>query len=153
MYQYRVTKYNPAFRDEKGLYTRDEWTFFAQVGKLVSIEEYLQVEMAYIKSALTFLREADVILLQIRGLENSKKPPLSLTEGEQLNLHELELTFKRVLREEIWCRFEGKEAFVHFGWDYYMYIGVSSNCPKACEFAKSLGLFVEEFRSPYAEFC
>jgi hypothetical protein len=39
--------------------------------------------------------------------------------------------------------------FVHFGWDYYMYIGSSVNCPSLIKIAKDNGLFVEEVRSPY----
>jgi hypothetical protein len=149
MYQYRVTKYNPVFRDEKGRYTREEWTSFGEVGEIVSVQEYIRVEAAYIEVALDFLREADVVELQIRGLENSKKLPILLVEGKQLSLKELASTFRKVLRNEIWCRFEGESTFIHFGWDYYMYVGVSKDCSEARSFAEKLGLFVEEFQSPY----
>ncbi|MGL5875913.1 MAG: hypothetical protein ACRC2R_26735 [Xenococcaceae cyanobacterium] len=149
MYQYRVTKYNPVFRDEKGRYTHQEWTSFGEVGEIVPVKEYIRVEAAYIEAALDFLREAAVVELQIRGLENSKKLPTLLVEGKQLSLKELASTFRKVLRNEIWCRFEGESTFVHFGWDYYMYVGVSKDCPKARACAEKLGLFVEEFQSPY----
>jgi hypothetical protein len=149
MYQYRVTKYNPIFRDEKGRYTREEWTSFGEVGEIVPVEEYIRVEAAYIEAALDFLREADVVELQICGLENSKKLTTLLVEGKQLSLKELAPTFRKVLRNEIWCRFESESTFVHFGWDYYMYVGVSKDCPEARVFAEKLGLFVEEFQSPY----
>jgi hypothetical protein len=151
MYQYRITKYNPVFRDEKGRYTSEEWTSFGDVGEIVSVKEYVRVETAYIGTALAFLREAGVVELQIRGLENSKKLPILLVEGKQLSLQELESTLRNVLRDEIWCRFEGKSAFVHFGWDYYMYVGVSKDCPEAYAFAEKSGLFVEDFQSPYTE--
>jgi hypothetical protein len=78
MYQYRVTKYNPVFRDENGRYTSEEWTSFGDVGEIVSVKEYVRVETAYIEAALAFLREAGVVELQIRGLENSKKLPILL---------------------------------------------------------------------------
>ena len=55
----------------------------------------------------------------------------------------------QVLREELWCRLEGDRGFVHFGFDYYMYVGVASACPEAQRLAAQLGLFVEEMRSPY----
>ena len=149
MYQYRITKYNPIFRDEKGRYAPKEWTSFDDIEKVVSFEEYLRVEMAYIEVAQYFLREANIAELQIRGLENSKKLSVEISEGKQLPFREMEPIFRKVLREEIWCRFEGKSAFVHFGWDYYMYVGVSCYCPESVALAEKLGLFVEEFESPY----
>jgi hypothetical protein len=55
----------------------------------------------------------------------------------------------RVLREDLWCRLDGEGAFVHFGWDYDMYVGVASACPEAQRLATKVGLFVEEMRSRY----
>jgi hypothetical protein len=55
----------------------------------------------------------------------------------------------QVLREEFWCRLEGVEGFIHIGWDYYMYVGVPIPCPAAQMRAAALGLYVEEFASPY----
>jgi hypothetical protein len=46
---------------------------------------------------------------------------------------------------------EGGEGFIHFGWDYYMYIGVPHPCPTARVRAADLGLYIEEFASPYVE--
>jgi hypothetical protein len=58
---------------------------------------------------------------------------------------------RRILREEFRCRLEGGEGFIHFGWDYYMYIGVPHPCPTARVRAADLGLYIEEFASPYVE--
>jgi hypothetical protein len=58
---------------------------------------------------------------------------------------------RSLLREEYWCRLESETAFVHVGWDYYMYISVLKSCPLAESIAQNRGLFVEQFRSPYAE--
>ncbi len=35
-FMWRVTKYNPTFRDENGTYIKDEWTSFSDIGKKVS---------------------------------------------------------------------------------------------------------------------
>ena len=40
-------------------------------------------------------------------------------------------------------------AYVHFGYDYYMYIGLSVKCTDALAAVQQRGLFVEPFRSPY----
>jgi hypothetical protein len=72
-------------------------------------------------------------------------------EGSSLGLAEVGEVVRRVLREEFWCRLEGAGAFVHVGWDYYMYVGAPRPCPGAEALARQLGLFVEPFRSPYSE--
>lgn len=54
-----------------------------------------------------------------------------------------------ILREKYWAKLETKNAFIHFGWDYYMYIGVPGAPKQASAYAATNGLFVEEFESPY----
>lgn len=49
MMNYRISKYNPKYRDEHGIYTRDEWTSISDVGEYfngyeVTMEEYLDTE-------------------------------------------------------------------------------------------------------------
>ena len=156
MYEYRVTKYNPAFRTPEGTYTREEWISVRDVGGLfagivLTREDYERVESAYVASALSFLREAGLSSLTVRGLENHQKQPLTFGEGSTLPLEQVGDAIRLVLREEYWCRFEGADGFVHIGWDYYMYVGVPHPCPTARAEAAKLGLHVEEFRSPYSE--
>jgi hypothetical protein len=55
------------------------------------------------------------------------------------------------LREEFWCRLETEDRFLHFGYDYYMYVGVKTTCSASITFAREVGLFVEQFDSPYLE--
>ena len=62
-FQWRVTKYDPAFRDSNGSFSRDEWTAISDVGRIYegvtfSREMYLAVESAYVESALRFVKEA-----------------------------------------------------------------------------------------------
>jgi hypothetical protein len=56
-----------------------------------------------------------------------------------------------MLRGDFWCRLESAGAFVHVGYDYYVYVGVPVESPEAAALARQLGLFVEPFRSPYSE--
>jgi hypothetical protein len=156
MFQYRVTKYDPAFRIGDGRYTRDDWTMFSQVGHerggaLLTVEEYERVEQAYLDSALSFLRESGVSSMIAQGVENAKGASSAPTEGASMDLQALEGIMRGILRAEFWCRLEAPRAFVHFGWDYYMYVGVEGPCGLACELARSRGLFVEPFGSPYRE--
>ena len=67
-----------------------------------------------------------------------------------MGLKQLGSVIQLVLREEIWCRLECPTGFLHFGWDYYMYVGVPHLCPESLELAKRMGLFVDELKSPYS---
>lgn len=156
MHEYRVTKYNPAFRDPGGAYTGDEWTSVKDVGRsfadgVLTREEYERVENAYVGAALAFLDEAGLTSLRVEGLENTRGERLLFRNDSILPLTHVGDVIRRVLREEFWCRLEGVDGFVHFGWDYYMYIGVPHPCPKARERTVELGLYVEESDSPYID--
>ena len=41
--------------------------------------------------------------------------------------------------------------FVHFGYDYYMYIGSNKRFKGIINTIANTGLFIEEFESPYDE--
>lgn len=110
---------------------------------------YKAVEDAYAASAIRFLRDALVETLTVCGLENARKFSPAPAEGDTLQHGELAGAIRQVLREDFWCRFQAANAFVHVGWDFYMYIGVPEPCTGAREAAQQLGLFVEPFASPY----
>jgi hypothetical protein len=156
MNEYRVTKYNPAFRDELGHYTRPEWIMFKDIGEtysgvLFTLEEYERVEEAYIQAALSFLRESGLSSIRVAGIENRSNQPLDFDNDSVLPLDRIGEIIRRTLREEIYCRLEGSDCFVHFSWDYYMYVGVPHRCPRSQALAAELGLFVEELASPVRE--
>jgi len=152
MFEYRVTKYDPAVRLRGGTY--DEWTSFSDVGAtfngtVLTQAIYEKVEAAYISVAKVFLQEANVCSLAVRGLEYRKKGKPPYAEGGCIRVIDIEAIMTKVFREELWCRLESDRGFIHLGWDYYMYIGVASACPESQELATKVGLFVEEMRSPY----
>jgi len=159
-YKYRITKYNPQNRDKNGHYLVNEWTSFSHIGQAfdsitLSEEEYYRFEDAYISSAVSFLQEAGIDALRITQLENSQayqEARLDIRRDKTYTLTEAETLFRLVLREKIWCKFEWQDkAYVHFGWDYYMYLGVPCNCLESIRHAGQKGLFVEPFDSPYLE--
>ena len=89
--------------------------------------------------------------MRVAELENPRMQPLDFQNDSVLPLDSIGEFIRRILRQEFWCRLEGSEGFIHFGWDYYMYIGVPHPCPTARARAAELGLYVEEFASPYVE--
>lgn len=156
MVEYRVTKYDPVFRDARGSYVADEWTSVKDIGRefagvLLTNDEFSRVEQTYIDSALAFLREGGLDSLTVVGLENHKNLDLEFGDGSFVPIDEVGYFIRQVLSERFWCKLEGRGGFVHFGWDYYMYIGVPHRCPNAERLAQELGLYPELFASPYNE--
>lgn len=149
MIEYRITKYDPAKRNEQGRYLDvEEWTEFCDVGKIVTLEEYEQVEAPYIKTAIEFLSSTSITKLNIVDFEDYQNRNVR-RENESIGVGELENELRSLLRGDFWCKLESELGYVHVGYDFYMYVGVSSLKPGMIEQAKSRGLFVEEFTSPY----
>jgi hypothetical protein len=156
MIEYRITKYDPALRDARGAYIPDEWTSVTDIGRafggvVLNADECRTVEDAYVNSATAFLREGGLNSLTVEGLENHKGLEIEIGEGSVFALERIGDLIRKILREEIWCRLECPEGFAHFGWDYFMYIGVPQRCPEAEHLAEWLGLYAEDFASPYKE--
>jgi hypothetical protein len=170
MFSYRITKYNPAYRNSLGSYLKDDWTAISDIGKIYknqkfTIDEYLKVEDRYIEVILLFMIFLNLKSLYITYLEknntilDNKNIPYSssmlelyekISVGKQINIKEVSDIARLVLRELLWCKLENKNMFVHFGDDYYMYIGTSKEISESLKKKiESLNLFVEQFSSPY----
>lgn len=165
MKSYRVTKYNPEFRDASGRHASDDWTSISDVGGLVqgrrlSMERYRLVEDAYVAAIARFMDAADLHALTLTDLEyhgdGEGLPEPAQSEsaewvrtlplvGQVISLTEIEKIARLALREVIWCKMRGAGFFVHFGRDYYMYIGLAAPPPPVAP-----PLFVEVYESPYA---
>ena len=169
MNEYRVTKYNPAFRNDYDHYTgagwnptvriddgppftKVEWTMFKEIGGTFSgvvftREDYDRVEDGYVQAAVTFLSESGESSMRVAGIEKRGRP-VDFDNGSVLQLARIGEIIRPTLREEIYCRLEGNDSFIHFDWDFYMYVGVPHPCPGAEARAAELGLYVEECASP-----
>ena len=154
--QFRVTKYDPRFRDPSGAYVREDWTAVSDIGRsfrgvTLTREEYERVETAYVSTAVAMLAETGVGRLTVTGLEHHDNAAGPVDEKSVIPLSRVAEVARSVLREQYWCRLESPEAFLHFGCDYYMYVGVPEVPSQALAEAVERGLFVEEFESPYLE--
>jgi hypothetical protein len=171
---YRITKYNPKFRDKHDRYQVDDWTAAADIGKqfangVLSLDEYLQTEGAYVESLLQVWELAGRPEMTVTGFEANelrlspahlgKTPQLREILKEDLPAEdqvlrdgaEIERVIRLVLREFIWCKLESNSDFyAHFGWDYYMYSGGVELDDTTRQSIGQRGLFVEVgIASPY----
>lgn len=153
MHTFRITKYDPLRRDADGAYRHPDWTSISDIGKefngkLLTEDEYARVESSYVEAAKSFLSEAETGGLWVKDLEQRE---FNMDFPEIVNWMDIGPIVRAMLREQIWCRLEGRNCYIHVGYDYYMYVGVPHACTISQSQASQSGLFVEEFISPYAE--
>jgi hypothetical protein len=156
-HQYRITKYNPALRDANGAFKGDDWMACSDVGRafggvVLTQAEYQRIEDAYAFAVDSLLRAAKVDSLQLRGLENrgNSNLPSFVKLGADLDIAQCAEFARIPLREQAWGMLMAPgRAYVHFGYDYYMYVGLPVLCVQAVAAVRQRGLFVEPFRSPY----
>ncbi len=160
MYSWRVTKYDPVNRDTDGRYLDDqEWICYSEVGKKVSLEEYQETEQMYVNAIRSFMDEMGLEQAYVIALEqwkdevqkqNASEMLSRIWIGKRIPLEEIQQLASLTLRNAIWCKIAFKrQFFVHFGYDFYMYIGAGRECTKAIDEVTKSGLFVEECASPY----
>jgi hypothetical protein len=168
MIELRITKYNPAFRGPNGVYLRNEWISASDIGSrdddgLVTYERYMRTENAYVEAAILFLKAYGVQTMTIESLEEGgalENPLGHKTENEswlkkvspgfQYSYDRIEQLIRLSLREACWVKLKGeKNSYIHFGHDYYMYIGIDVDKGVKKEISFPSTLFVEDCTSPY----
>lgn len=159
---HRITKYDPADRDEHGSY----------IGTEDPTSDHGPVESAYLQAIAAFAEDTDIDHLAIRepgitglahfgleppidghGLAGLFPPDLSgFHDGAEVPLS-LGLELVRVMLREngAWCRLEVEDRFVvQVGWDQYVYVRSDKSCERAIARTRALGLFPEQLdASPY----
>ncbi|CAM2010236.1 hypothetical protein [Acanthopleuribacter pedis] len=167
MAQFRVTKYNPRYRDASGAYRPDEWTSISEIGRnfdgvVFTGTDYVRAEKQYVAVADRFLSLLRVETLTVVGLEARLGGSIadlvsvgrrflaltSIEEGARLRKQEALVCMRYILRELLWCKLVGDDGvFFHFGYDYYMYLGCDADVSK--DQLEMPGMFIEPFQSPY----
>ena len=150
-YWWRVTRYDPACRDERGGYVGETWTSISDVGKSfdgeqLTRDEYERVESAYVEAALAFAEDSGVEEIEPRRFE----PDGRLVKGAAVGLREVPALIRAMLREEpdSPARLETPhdDFAIHVGFDLYMYIGSQHSCEHAVE--RAAGLLPDVERIP-----
>ncbi|MEV6019459.1 MULTISPECIES: S1 RNA-binding domain-containing protein [unclassified Streptomyces] len=160
---YRITKYDPADRDENGSY----------IGTAEAVSDHGPVESAYLQAVAAFAEHAGIDRLAVRepqiapGLVDFGAEPAveghglaGLFPSDLAGFHDgalvslalgLELVRAMLRDNGAWCRLEVEGRFaIHVGWDQYVYISSSEPCEEALARTRTLGLFPERLdASPY----
>ncbi|MCX4564780.1 RNA-binding protein [Streptomyces albogriseolus] len=160
---HRITKYDPADRDEHGSYQGPE----------EAVSDHGPVEAAYLEAISAFAEAAGIDRLEIRepsvagrvhlGAQPAVEGhglgglfPADLAgyhDGAEVSLAVALELIRVMLREQgAWCRLETGDVFaVHVGWDQYVYVSSDQPCTDAVARTRELGLFAEPLAaSPYA---
>ena len=151
MTEYRITKYNPSNRVD-GVYITEEWTSISDIGKVfdstkLSRDAYLKTEQTYIDFCLELIEKAQISSLSIEQAEYYTENlhfPLNVSSTQ--DIHQV---ITACLREQCWLKLVAKDFFIHFGFDYYMYVGSMLSREIVAEIATKHDLFCEEYPSPY----
>ncbi|QSX06725.1 hypothetical protein JYG23_04545 [Sedimentibacter sp. zth1] len=74
----------------------------------------------------------------------------NLDNGMSLSKEEIKKVVPCVLREKMWFKLVSDDSFyVHFGYDFNMYIGANESSDEVLNKIESNNLFVEVFESHY----
>ncbi len=160
MHYYRLTKYNPKFRDAKGHYKKDEWTYYEQIGQAFGDStftrtEYLATEKRYIECICEFLKASDISKMRSARVENRSTTSFNgvpIRKGKNYTVSELRKIIPGVLRGRFWLQFRTEEGyFLHFDWDYYVYLALPLPKKQLVPVANKFKLFLEEGYMPDLE--
>ena len=141
-YSCEIVKYQPQYYKDR-VYTKNEWVSVSDIGRcfdgeVLTKEEYLRVESAYIDtvkelfevSGVKFLTIVDPITFNVRrekafNKENKAMYQIvsSLKEGKRIATCKIDTVLKACLRELFWCALvnETKKVQVDVGYDYYLH--------------------------------
>lgn len=172
-YTWRITKYNPIYRDETGSYAKEDWVFMSEIGdefdgERLTKHEYLHVEDKYVNAVIYFMNYLKIDSLKVSKLEKRSQDIYIVSNPElyTTKMHDLYKTIdnnqsistdevvdlcKLILRNNIWCILSFEEIInVYFGHDYYMFIGCAIKCDEVLTKIIESGLFVEPWISQIA---
>lgn len=169
-WMWRLSKYDPALRDQMGVYRGDDWTSVSDIGKVVGgkvleFSEYLEVENAYVEAIVSFFQIANIQKFSLQQLERTRDWDLmpeesrkglpkvfpKFEQGAFVGNSDLDCFIRLVLREVCWGKLvnEARDAYLHFGYDFYVYVGAKGDGLR--QWIPPHGIFAEPMVSPYLD--
>ena len=151
--EFRISKYDISKR-MNGFFQDIDWTSFSDIGKVyhdkeLTLETYLQVENAYLWFIESICSTLGITQMEINSLEDPRNRCIHKDGSFLLSVDEILNVSRDCLREYYWCRIEHPRLFLHFGYDYYLYVGSKLNFVQIKNIASEYGLYTEIKSSPY----
>lgn len=171
MPKYRISKYSPKYRDERGRYLKDDWTSYADIGKTfngeqLTMEEYARIEAYYSKVVKTICEASNVKILRVEELESNfsikdivemfGKKGMELSESDKqfikhlkngylVTLDCLNRCLLLALKDCYWCKLISptSEFMIEFGYDLYIYITCGEIKKQIIQQAEGIGIYIE----------
>ncbi|MBR5027862.1 MAG: hypothetical protein IKX51_01455, partial [Bacteroidales bacterium] len=90
---HEIVKYHPEFYDDNGRYLKEEWTSFDDVGrvyggKVVTIDDYLEIENRFIEITHAILEESGCKFVTLGYVENYRRK--AVKEGKRVHVSHLD---------------------------------------------------------------
>lgn len=134
MQQWRVSKYDPAHRDSRGWYLKDEWTSVSDIGRtfadgVLTLESYLEAESRYLTFVHRLMNALSVPHMMVRraGRHRSESRvgpglPLRLRNKDVLSRPQVIEAIRDSLRDRFWCQLVYKRRlWMEVGFDFYLH--------------------------------
>lgn len=122
-----IVKYPPEGYNEQGVYTRDEWMSFSDIGKtfngnMLTAEEYLEVENRYIACVEDIVTSSQCKYLTIGYLVDYNNS--GYCYKERIAKEHIHKVLRDMLRENVFCVLVNlkRNVMIDMGYDYYMHV-------------------------------
>lgn len=148
MNYFRLSKYNPIYR-VNGIYQKQEWTSYSDIGKIYDNQkflesEYLSIEQQYIDTIIEIAVTHNIDKLAINHIENYDT---KWNNKKLLSLFDTTCFIRDCLRDLCWGQLVSDGFIWEVGYDYYMHLGCNSTFDTVECIAKKHNLFVESWES------
>jgi len=171
MYKYRITKYNPLFRDDNGRYLIEDWTAISDIGKryngnILTASHYMKVEDKYINAVRLIMDFFNIASLEVKNINRSYSSPTNFSESikrygslysedmvklfERINDNDIlegehiNLLLRLMLREDIGADISlSRKLKIFVGYDFLMSVHTFKSIESILTDINEFGLFVE----------
>ncbi len=146
---HEIVKYRPEYYDEDGHYQKDEWTSFEDVGseydgKIVTIDDYLEIENRFIDITHAIIEESRCEFVTLGYVEQYRSK--AVKEGKRVHVPHLDYCLRLALRGEAFIVFINRSRGVQFDWSsdcLYMHLYCRIPLNRLRSIVESRGLFLD----------
>ncbi|MBQ3207619.1 MAG: hypothetical protein IJN30_00090 [Bacteroidales bacterium] len=145
---HEIVKYSPEYYDENGVYQRNEWTAFSDIGKeyegkVVTKEDYLDVENRFIDITQSILKAAGCTYITLGYIYSRRK---NLKEGKRVRISDIAPYIRLALRGKAYIVFINSKRNIQFDFseDYlYMHLYCRISDSQLNSIVESRGLYLD----------